>query len=142
VVALAVLTSVAGCGGPEQQRADYCAELKHEQARFAEMFGDDDPSALLDNLPVLERVADKAPEDLQDEWQTLLNALHGLDDALDDAGVDPEDFRGGRPPAGLSSGERKSVADAADALAAPQVVSSAQGIEQQARDVCKIQLGL
>lgn len=138
----AVLAAAGGCGGPEQQRAGYCAELRGDQARFSAMFGSDDPTALLDNLPLLDEVAGKAPDDLRDEWQTLLNALHGLDDALDDAGVRPADFRSGKPPAGLTAAQRKAIADAADSLAAPEVVSSASGIEQQARDVCKIQLGM
>ena len=44
------------------------------------------PTALLDHLPMLRDLADQAPEDLADEWQTFLDALEGLDEALKDAG--------------------------------------------------------
>jgi hypothetical protein len=137
-----VVLSAGGCGGDEQARDDYCAQLRADQAKFSEMFGSGDATSLLDNLAMLDDVADKAPDDLQDEWQTLLNAVHGLDDALDRAGVQPEDFGAGKAPAGLSAAERKAIGDAADALTAPQVLASAKGIDQQARDVCKIQLGM
>lgn len=142
-VAVAVVLILAGgCGGEDAQRADYCAELQREQARLAEVLAGEDPTALLDNLPLLEDLAADAPEDLTDEWQTFLNALHGLDDALGAAGVEPDAFRDGQPPEGLSAAELKAIGDAADAIASREVVAAASGIEQQARDVCRINLGL
>jgi hypothetical protein len=141
-LAVVVVLSVAGCGGEEQARDDYCAQLRTDQAKFSEMFASGDPSSLLDNVAMLDEVADKAPADLRDEWQTLLNAVHGLDDALARAGVEPHDFQSGKQPVGLSARERKAISDAADALTSRQVLSSASGIDQQARDVCKIQLGM
>ena len=74
------------------------------------------PTALLRNLPMLHDLADKAPEDLTDEWQTFLGALEGLDRALNDAGVEPADFQGGQPPTGLSAAHRKPIVDAASQI--------------------------
>jgi hypothetical protein len=139
---LLLLLVAAGCGGEDDRRAAYCSSLEKDKVQLSETFGGSDPTALLENLPLLEEVADGAPDDLRDEWQTFLNALRGLDDALDEAGVEPADFADGRPPAGLSAAEQKAIGDAADELAAQEVVSAASGIEQQARDVCRIQLGM
>ena len=53
----------------------------------------------------------------------------------------PSDFEDGKPPAGLSAAERKAIADAASQIRTEEVVEAASGIEQQARDVCKVNFG-
>ena len=93
------------------------------------------------NLPMLRDLAEKAPDDLADEWQTFLGALEGLDKALKDAGVKPSDFKDGKPPAGLSAADQKAIADAAGQIGSDEVVAGRLRIEQQARDVCKVNLG-
>jgi hypothetical protein len=136
---LALLLPLAACG---DQSASYCKDLEQHRKQIADMLASDSPSALLGNLPMLHDLADKSPRDLVDEWQALLGALDGLDKAIKDAGVKPGDFKEGRPPAGLSVADRKAIADAANAMSTDQVVQAASGIEQEARDVCKINLGL
>ena len=87
-------------------------------------------------------LADAAPDDLTDEWQTFVNALEGLRDALRDAGVKPSEFRHGRIPASVTGDDRQSIVAAADTLSSAPVVSAVSGIETQGRDVCKVNLGL
>ena len=137
---LVLLAALAGCGGDE--REEYCQALQERRPRIAEMVESDSSAALLENLPMLRELGEQAPEDLADEWQTYLAALEGLDDALDRADVKATDFEDGKPPAGLDEGERAAIAAAADEVAAEDTVLAAAGIEQQARDVCKINLGL
>ena len=137
---LLVLGPLAGCGEPSIE--DYCAELRLAREKIADMVSDSSASALLDNLELLQGLGDKAPSDLRDEWQTFLGALEDLQGALDDAGVDAQDFEGGQPPAGLSRQERSAVVRAADQIRSAEVVAAASGIEQQGRDVCKVNLGL
>lgn len=72
----------------------------------------------------------------------LPGALDGPDDAPRDAGVKPSQFKDGKPPAGLSASDQKAVAEAANRLGTDDVVASVTGIEQRARDVCKVNLGL
>lgn len=141
-VALALPLGLAACGGEERGREAYCTQLEADQQEFSEMFQGDDPGALLEHRELLGKLADKAPDDLTDEWQTFLNAVDGLQDALDEAGVEPGDFEDGAPPKDLDAAERKSVTDAADTLASAEVVDAATGIDQHARDVCKVQLGM
>ncbi|MBO9521229.1 MAG: hypothetical protein J7518_06805 [Nocardioidaceae bacterium] len=131
-------SAVAGCGGGSGEDA-YCGALKKDQGVFAD---DSSGMALIGNLPALHRLAAKAPDDLDDEWQTVLSALDSLDEAIEKAGVKPGDFANGQPPAGLSATEKTRIAQAASEVADQDVVDAFSGIDQQARDVCKLQLGL
>jgi hypothetical protein len=134
---LLLLPQACGGGGDE-----YCSAMSADQKLFAQM--EDDPSGvgLLAHRTALHRLGDQAPDDLSDEWQTFLGAVDAFAKVLDDAGVRPGDFVDGQPPAGLSTDERTRIAHAASELASPDVVDAADGIEQQAKDVCKLQLGL
>ena len=134
------LLAVSGCGGSSVEA--YCSQLRADRIELADIVGSGSPTALLGNLPLLRGLGDKAPEDLADEWQTLLSALEGLDRALDDADVKPSAFVGGKPPAGVGAADRKAIADAAEEIRSEDVVAAAGGIEQQGRDVCKVNLGL
>jgi hypothetical protein len=134
---VAVLALPTGCGGNSEN--DYCAALKADQTIFAD---DGTGLALITNLPKLEQLAAKAPDDLGDEWQTFTAALEALRDTVKAAGLKPSDFVNGEPPAGTTASVRTSIAQAANELSNEDVVTAASGIEQQAKDVCKLQLGL
>lgn len=134
-----LLLTLAGCGDATKE---YCGALETDQQQLADMIGSDSPSALLSNLALLRDLGDQAPEDLKDEWERFTAALETLDSSLDDAGVKPSDFQDGTPPAGLSEADQKSIAEAAGQLGSDDVVAAVGGIEQQGRDVCKVNLGL
>jgi len=139
VLVVALLLPLMGCG---DQSASYCSELKADNKKLADMIGSDSPTALLDGLPTLRALSKKAPDDLTDEWQTYLGALDGLEEALKDAGVKASDYKGGKAPAGMSVEDQKKIADAAGQISTDAVLEASNGIEQQGRDVCKVNLGL
>ena len=134
-----LLLGLAGCGDPIE---DYCSQLREDRKEFAEMLESESSSALLGNLPMLHDLAEKSPDDLSDDWQTYLRAVEGLDDAIKDAGVKPSDFNGGKAPPGLSKDDQQEIAEAAGQITTEEVITAATNIEQQARDVCKVNLGL
>jgi hypothetical protein len=140
VVVLLLLAGTTGCGGSPEDR--YCQALAGDRTEFAAMVGDGSPTALVTHLDMLEDLAGKAPDDLGDEWQAFLTPIRGLRDALAEAGVKPSDYHDGAPPAGLSAAQRTAIRQAADHLSTESTVSAATGIDQQARDVCKINLGM
>ncbi len=140
VLALSVVVPAAGCG--QDPIESYCEDLSAHRKQIAEMLDSSSPGALFSRLDLLHDLAEKSPSDLQDEWQVFLDAVEGLQEALKDAGVKASDFDAGKPPAGLAAADRKAITEAADQLASDDVVAAASGIEQQARDVCKINLGL
>jgi hypothetical protein len=139
LVATTLLSSLAACGDDEDS---YCGALKSDQEMFAEMQEDTSGLGLLQHRATLRSLAEEAPDDLADEWQTLLGALDAFAGTLDEVGVAPDEFVDGQPPSSLDDAERKRVADAADELSSEDVVEAANGIEQHAKDVCKLQLGL
>ena len=138
-VTLLVPLALAGCGDQEKT---YCSALETRQQLFGEMQDDASGLGLLKHRSTLHTLGAKAPDDLSDEWQTFLGALDAFAKTLDDAGVEPDDFVDGQPPAGLSEAERAKIANAASELSSADVVDAANGIEQHAKDVCKLQLGL
>ena len=139
VVAAVMLFSLTGCGDPME---DYCSQLREDRKEFAEMLESSSSSALIGNLPMLRELSEKSPDDLSDEWRIFLDAIEDLDQAIERAGVKPSDFDDGKAPAGLSTGEKKAIAEAAGQMTTEEVITAATGIEQQARDVCKVNLGL
>lgn len=139
LVATLLLVAPTACGDQEK---GYCDALESDQKMFAEMAEDTNGLALLEHRTRLHALAEKAPDDLDDEWQTFLGAIDAFSSTLSDLGVKPDDFVDGSPPAGLSPTDRTRIANAASELSSEDVVEAANGIEQQAKDVCKLQLGL
>ncbi len=99
VLTLALAATLCGCG---DQQEKYCDALRQDRTRIDEIINATGGAALLAGLPVFRDLADEAPDDLTDEWQTFVNALEGLQDALHDAGVKPSEFRHGKIPASVT----------------------------------------
>lgn len=138
LLAGALLAGATGCSETaEDRREAYCAQVKKDATELSTAIAEGGPGAFLSVLPRLEGLADKAPSDLKDEWQTLLNALTGLEDALDATGLEPADIQDGSLPKGLPKVDRTLVRDAASVLTTPEVVAATQGIEQHALDICE-----
>lgn len=142
LAALVVVLALAGSSCGADPDKGYCQALQADQELFGAMQEDTSGLALLKHRDALHRLADRSPDDLRDEWQTLLGAVDAFAQTLDDLGVKPEDFVDGQAPAGLDAATRARIANAASELSSQDVVEAANGIEQQARDVCKLQLGL
>lgn len=136
-----LVTCLSSCGGTSEQ--DYCEALKKDRTEISDIQAAANPgAALVSGLSMLEGIADQAPSDLTDEWQTFLNAIEGLRDALKSAGVKASDFHDGKVPPGLSADQLARIAQTATVIGSTSTVDAANGIEQQARDVCKLDLGL
>jgi hypothetical protein len=148
LVSLALAAGLAACGNPVDAVTggdpiqSYCKALNADRQAFAQMISDGSPTALMTQLPMLRGLAAEAPSDLTDEWQAFVRPIEGLQAALVDAGLKPSDYKDGNPPSGLSVAQRKAISDAADQLSAQPTVDGASGIDQEARDVCKINLGM
>lgn len=140
VPVLLVGVLLAGCSGDDG--GDYCQTLKDEQHNLTDLAKKASPQGGTDVLtPTLrsfERLKDAAPDDLQDEWETLVVAYQALADAVERAGIDPEDYRPDQPPSGLSKQQADQLASVADKLSSPRVLAAAQGIEDYAKEVCHV----
>lgn len=132
-----ILLVTAGCGdpSPDEARKTYCEQVKKDADEITRIVDEGGAGAALKVLPKLEALADLSPRDLKDEWQTYLNALHGWRDALDETGLKPSDVAEGLPR-NLSREDRRRLLGAISEVQGPQVKQAAEGIEQQALDVC------
>jgi hypothetical protein len=123
-------------GGCKDQQEKYCDAVKDHQQELGEVLGDGSPDALLKALPIFRDLAGDAPEDLRDEWKTVIDAVAGLQQALEDAGVDPTTYDRDHPPAGLSQADKDAIDAAAGQLSSDETVTALSGVDQQAKDVC------
>jgi hypothetical protein len=130
---LAVVVLVTGC---KDQQEKYCDAIQDHQEKLGQILGDGAPDALFEALPIFRDLADEAPEDLRDEWRTVIDAVEGLQEALDDAGVDPATYDRDHPPEGLSQDDRDAIDAAASRLTSDDTVTAFSGVDQQAKDVC------
>ena len=130
---LAAALLVTGCA---DQKEKYCDAVEDHQQELGEILGGGSPDALLEALPIFRDLADDAPEDLRDEWKTVIDAVAGLQEALEDAGVDPETYDRDHPPEGLSQADQDAIDAAARQLTSEETVTALSGVDQQAKDVC------
>ncbi len=140
VVAIMAVTTAA-CG-EQDPFADYCDEVAAQQKPLSEALGAGGPTALIVALPSFRALREKSPSDLRDEWDTVVGRVQALVDALEEAGVDPETYSAQDPPEGLSTSEMAAIDAAAEQLVAAPTVRALEGVQQQARDVCKMPLSL
>lgn len=134
LVPLVVLAGLAGGCGDQADR--YCDAVTDNQDRLGEIAESGDAVALFEARDVYRDLADRAPDDIADDWDLVLDRIDVLEDTLDEADVDPATYDPRDPPAGLSSQERARIRQAADDLAAPDAVRAMDDVEQQALDVC------
>lgn len=137
-----LVSSLAGCAS---QTETYCSELKDQKQTLADLAvqaGRPGEDALTPTLEVWRGLRDESPDDIRDEWSTLVFALEGLVEAFDAAGTTPGEYNPASPPKGVTDAESQRLEDAAAELASGRVSAAGEGVEQHARDVCKVDLGL
>jgi hypothetical protein len=140
VATLLPLLSVAtACGSDEDA---YCDAVQDHQQQLSDIVGSGEPDALLDALDVFRDLQADAPDDITDEWQQLVGRVEALQQALDDAGVDPATYDRKQPPAGLADADRAAIDAAAKELGSGTTLRALQDLDQQARDVCGTPLTL
>lgn len=146
-LAVASVLALSGCSDPTglfgsgDSTAGYCGALTADRARFADLLNGG-PDGLINGLPMLRSLADQAPPDINPKWHTFVGAVDGLKKALDAAGVKASDFKDGKPPVGLEAGKSAAIVAAANTLSSADTSAAATSIEQQARDVCHVNLGM
>ncbi len=130
---LAAACSSTGCA---DQKEKYCDAVKDHQQELGEVLGDGGPDALLKALPIFRDLADEAPDDIRDEWRTVIDAVEGLAAGAGRRRGRPGDVRPGPPAGGLSQADQDAIDAAARRLTSEQTVAAFNGVDQQAKDVC------
>lgn len=147
----AALLGVGGCGGGDEDDPyavperfqDYCDEVEALRAPIGDALSTGgETTGLIKALPSFEKLAAKAPDDIADDWAVVVDRIHDLVDALDEAGIDPATYDRKDPPAGLTPEQRDEIDAAAVALVSTATAQAMSSVQQQARDVCKTPLAL
>ena len=70
VAVLAIALLATGCA---DQQEKYCDAIEDHQQELGEVLGDGSPDALLKAVPIFEDLREQAPEDIRDEWKTVID---------------------------------------------------------------------
>jgi hypothetical protein len=136
-----VVGAAAACSeSPEDVRVDYCETVSERQVELTELMAQAGATTLLDARDVLGDLAEDAPRDVRDEWDQVLDAIDGLQQALDEPGVDAATYDADDPAEGVTKDQQRAIARAADELATAETVEAWEGVKQHAKDVCKTPL--
>jgi hypothetical protein len=144
LVGVLLAAGLSGCSGGT---SSYCSALKDDRTQLTRLAvesakpGAKGADALARTLVLLDGLRDKAPDDIADEWNTLVDALQGVADAIKESGAAPGDFAGGTRPQDVTSGQYQAVQQAVAELQTTRVRQAGASIEQHAQDVCKVDLG-
>ncbi len=151
ICAATAMIGIAGCGDSDEDDPyalparfqDYCEEVEARQVQISDALeSGGEASGLIRALPDFEALAEKAPDDISDDWEIVIERINDLVDALEAAGVDPDSYNRRRPPEGLDPDEKGAIDAAAKALVSATTAQAMSGVQQQARDVCKTRLAL
>lgn len=141
--AVAVLTStlLVGCGGSDTQA--YCDDLKAAKSDLGS-FSSGAETNFADAIDAVHKLADEAPDNVADDWKTLDDALTKLEDALDEAGLSPDDLdalSSGQMPDGVDPAKLQDLMPTLTELSSTDLTEAADAIEKDAKDTCDVDLG-
>lgn len=134
-----VVPLLVACG---DDKDGYCDAVKDDQEALAEHLGSKDPDALLGALDIFRELQDRAPSDIADEWQAVVDAIGGLRETLEAAGADPATYDPASPPPDVTPEEQKEITAASRRLTSPETLQALEAVDQQVRDVCHTPLFL
>ena len=134
VLALLAAVAASGCAGDPQ--ADYCDAVEEHQEELTEIAEADDADAIFDALDAYDDLREKAPRDIADDWDAVVEPLRDLERVLSDHGVDPSSYSAEDPPADLDTEVRQDIEAAARKVGSEQTVTAMAAVEQHALDVC------
>ena len=141
LLAVVVLSTslLSGCSGGGTDA--YCDTLKDTQKDFDD-FESSDFSNFDKFTDRVEKLADEAPDEVKKDWEVLEKAFTAFVDALDKAGLKPEDLEGlaaGDIPDGVDLDELNSAMEEAQALSGEEFEKATDAIEKHAKDECNIE---
>lgn len=140
--ALALLSTgpfLVGCGSPADR---YCQAVEDHQQELTDIAAQQGAPALFEARGVYEQLAAEAPEDIRDDWDTVIEAIAGLEDTVEALDLDPATYDAKRPPQGLDRDQLDRLRAAAQELVRPETTAAMEAVQQQARDVCQTPLSL
>ena len=137
VMTIAALSACSGGDGPD---SDYCKDLEAAKPSL-ESLKSNGAEQLQDVFKVTHTLADEAPGDVKDAWETYDKAISNIEKALKDAGVGPEELASlqrGEGPDGVDQEKLRGLPATFQKLDSPEVAKASNKIAKHAKDVCKL----
>jgi len=142
--ALLGLSLLAGCGGGDDNAASgggYCDDLAAAKASVADIGDENMSQASFDKLTAsLETIADEAPSDIKDDWNTVASTIDGYSQALKDAGVSLDSIQ--QDMANLDAGDLQKLTTAVQGLSAEEFTTATTNINEEVKSECDLTLDL
>jgi len=129
---------LTGCSNDPE--ADYCDALRSSRSDLVRGLQGGAGSAAETALGVMKKLRAAAPQELQDEWDTVVFAYEDLVQSVEATGAPIDDFGAKTRPDGVSPQQWRQVREFAAKLSSPRVIDAARGIEDHARQVCDVDL--
>jgi hypothetical protein len=139
------LASLTACGsGADSADSAYCKELKSDKTYF-EAFGDSNPdfSKIDEAFDRMHSLANKAPDDVADDWSVLDKAFTSITTALKDAGISFADIgkmQQGKIPKGADPKKLAALGPKLQELSGAKFEKASKAIEKHAKDTCDVNL--
>ncbi len=139
LLAAALLTACSSDGGDGGSGGDYCDELKSAQSQFSALEGGggaEDLSKAFDTFRDLEK---SAPDEVQDDWKTLVGAVDTIEKAYEDAGIDVDDASS-IDPTKLDQAQIEKLTSAMSSLSGEEYTQAGDAISKHAKSECDVDL--
>ena len=147
-VAALGLCLLTACGDDKGDKAsggsggDYCADLKAAKKEVDALKGGDF-SDLQKTTDAMKKLSSEAPDEIKDDWATLLDGFNKLVGALKKAGLSDEDMatlQSGQIPDGVNMDALNSLMTEIQALDTDEFQKAGDAINKHAKDKCGIDL--
>lgn len=133
-------TVLTACGGSDKS---YCDTLEGVESLSAQ----DNLMQFKDAIAAFEEVENAAPDELEDDWEVLVDAVDDMYEALTDAGLDDEQISTllqGQQPEGFDAAQLAEVGQKVQAafgeIDQTEVADAATRIASDAQERCEISL--
>ena len=139
---LCLLTACGDDDGGSAGGGDYCKDLKQTKKEVDALKGGDF-SDLEKTTDAMHRLADEAPDEIKDDWKTLVDGVDKLVAALKDAGLDDDDIatlQSGQMPDGVDMTALQGLMDEISKLSTPEFEKASEAINKHAKDECGVDL--
>lgn len=137
VMTIAVLSACSRGDGPD---SDYCKDLEAAKPAL-DSLKSNGAEQLQDVFKVTHKLAEEAPSDVKDAWETYDTAISNIEKALEAAGVGPKELASlqrGEVPDGVDQEKLRGLPATFQKLDSPDVAKASTKIATHAKEVCKL----
>lgn len=139
---LCLLTACGDDNGDKASGGDYCNDLKSAKKDVDALKGGD-LKDIEKTVDTMHKLADEAPDDIKDDWKTLVDGVDKLVAALKKAGLDDKDMatlQSGQIPDGVDMSALQNLMTEIQALDTSAFQKAGDNFNKHAKDKCGVDL--